>query len=84
MKILLHVQRKLRQVQARRRWKRAIKTVRATVRMRMLIKQNPVDTIPIETQNTILRTIISNWLGDDFDLDNEMMSIYEEDHINSE
>ena len=43
MKALLHVQRKLRRVQARRRWKRAIKTVKATVRMRLLIRQDPIE-----------------------------------------
>jgi len=82
MKALLHVQRKLRRVQARRRWKRAIKTVKATVRMRLLIRQDPIDEIPVEVQNSILKSIISNWLGEDFDLETEMRSIYEENYKN--
>lgn len=84
MKILLHVQKKLRRVQARRRWKRAIKTVRATVRMRMLIKHNPIDSIPLQTQNSILRTIIRNWLGEDFNIEHEILSIHEENNTNDD
>jgi len=79
MKGLLLVQKKLRKVQARRRWKRAIKIVKATVRMRIMIKQEaPVDAIPIETQNAILRQIIANWVDEDFDIDAEMLTIYKE------
>ena len=47
--------------------------------MRIMIKQEaPVDAIPIETQNAILRQIIANWVDEDFDIDAEMLTIYKE------
>ena len=80
MKGLVHVQKKLRKIQARRRWKRVIKIVKATVRIRLMVNspEDTIESIPIETQNEILKTIIRNWLGIDFDLKTEMLSINEE------
>ena len=41
-KLLVGVRQKLRKVQAKRRWKKAIKTVRATVRMRFMLRGSQV------------------------------------------
>jgi len=84
-KLLVGVRQKLRKVQAKRRWKKAIKTVRATVRMRFMLRgSQAVLEVPKELENEILRKIINNWIGTDFDVEAEMREIYSEMLNNSQ
>ena len=66
---LVTAKRRLKRIQARRRWRNAINAVRAMQKMSRLLGAHQTD---FKAENEILRQILRDKLGSDFDIENEI------------
>jgi len=66
---LVAAKRRLKRIQARRRWRNAINAVRAMGKMTSLVSSHQVD---YKSENEILRKIIRDRLGPHFNIDKEI------------